>query len=138
MRPQKILVVAEENAEARELVDMLEALNFQIAALTAVGRQAIDDAIVHEPDLAIVDLSLRGEPNAIDVARTLRDSLGIPIVLLIDVQEGPLYQQSLSLGDVAHICRPLRRADVHRAAIAALYKHSPNGGTDGDDEQSVA
>ena len=75
-----ILVVEDEMKIARVVRDYLEEAGFRVV-VTGDGDAAIASARGSRPDLVVLDLGLPGA-DGLDVARELRRSSGVPIVML--------------------------------------------------------
>jgi DNA-binding response OmpR family regulator len=77
---QKILVVEDEARIARLVRDYLEHAGFE-AVVVGDGETALASARRSMPDLVVLDLGLPGR-DGLDVARTLRRTSSVPIVML--------------------------------------------------------
>jgi CheY-like chemotaxis protein len=79
----KTILVADDSPKMRELLCSLfePEEDYEICAEAANGREAIDLALKHRPDLVILDLSMPGM-DGLTVARELRTALPeLPIIM---------------------------------------------------------
>jgi CheY-like chemotaxis protein len=82
MFTRSVLVIEDEAVVALFLSDVLSDLNYEVCAVAASGRHAIELAERHRPALAMVDVRLKGDLDGLDTARALRTRFGIPSILL--------------------------------------------------------
>ena len=64
----KILVVEDEWIIADDLSECLQRLGYQVCAITSTGEEALEAAERHQPDVAFMDIRLRGRMDGIEVA----------------------------------------------------------------------
>jgi two-component system, response regulator PdtaR len=75
-------VVEDEAVVALFLADLLAELNYDVCGVAATGREAIALAAERRPDIAMVDVRLKGDLDGLDTARQLNDQFNIRSVLL--------------------------------------------------------
>jgi two-component system alkaline phosphatase synthesis response regulator PhoP len=120
-----ILIVEDELKIARLVRDYLEHAGFEVI-VTGDGGSAVASARAQKPDLVVLDLGLPGR-DGLDVARELRKSSNIPIVMLTARGNETDRIVGLELGADDYVVKPfspkelvarvravLRRADVSR------------------------
>jgi two-component system, OmpR family, alkaline phosphatase synthesis response regulator PhoP len=120
-----ILIVEDELKIARLVRDYLEHAGFEVI-VTGDGGSAVASARSQKPDLVVLDLGLPGR-DGLDVARELRRSSTIPIVMLTARGDETDRIVGLELGADDYVVKPfspkelvarvravLRRADVSR------------------------
>jgi PAS domain S-box-containing protein len=105
--PARVLIV-EDHADSREmLAEMLGLEGHEVTAL-ADGAQAVETAQTSPPDVAIVDIGLRGM-NGYEVARHLRLALGDAVLLVAVTGYGQAedIEKSRAAGFDAHVTKPV-------------------------------
>jgi len=78
--PQKILVVEDEPTLVETLTYNLKRQGYQVSTATD-GQTALVKARAEQPDLIILDLMLP-EIDGVEVCRTLRQEMSVPIIML--------------------------------------------------------
>jgi CheY-like chemotaxis protein len=81
-RSRIVLVVEDEAVVALFLADVLAELNYEVCGVAPTGREALTLAAERRPDIAMVDLRLKGDLDGLDTARKLNDEFNIRSVLL--------------------------------------------------------
>lgn len=100
--PIGVLIVEDDPLIAEGLAMVLEGLDIKVCGIAASAAAALAAlTTIRPPDVALVDISLRGGMDGIDLAVALRRS-GIPSILLSG-------QWSADLGVRAEAAQPLGR-----------------------------
>lgn len=91
-QPRIRVLVADDHAVVREGIRaVLEAANtVEVVAEASTGDEALELARVHEPDVAVLDVSMPGR-SGLELASTLRDELTSVRVLMLSMHEKPEY-----------------------------------------------
>ncbi len=69
----RILIVEDERITAEDLRDILTDLGYTVAASVSNGADAIARAEESPPDLALMDIRIKGEMDGTETARILRE-----------------------------------------------------------------
>ncbi|UXX79534.1 response regulator transcription factor [Reichenbachiella carrageenanivorans] len=78
----KVLVVAVEVIIARSIVSKIEQMGFECVG-TAIGTaEGLEMIKAEKPDIALLDVDLKGDQNGIELADQLKKELNIPTVFL--------------------------------------------------------
>ena len=116
VRPLRILLI-EDNADARDMLELGLTLAGHDVESAANGPGGIDAAIANHPDVAIVDLGLP-EMDGLEVARVLRAKLGsrIRLIALTGYGQPADRERTRAAGFDAHVTKPASVEDL----LAAL------------------
>jgi two-component system OmpR family response regulator len=115
-----ILVVEDEMKIARLVRDYLEHAGFGVT-VAATGESAIASARGRRPDLVILDLGLPGR-DGLDVARELRKSSQVPIVMLTARGEESDRIVGLELGADDYVVKPFSPRELVARVRAVLRR----------------
>ncbi len=77
----RVLVVEDEALVADYIADVIEESGHEVAGFATTGEKAIQHLERSRPDLAVLDIKLKGDLSGIDVARRARE-LAIPHVFI--------------------------------------------------------
>ena len=75
MNRARVLVVEDERIVAMDIQGQLENLDYDVVATAASGEEAIRKAKNTIPDLALMDIRIKGGMDGIEVAQHLRAEL---------------------------------------------------------------
>jgi CheY-like chemotaxis protein len=103
----KILIVEDHPDSRAMLAEMLAFEGYEVTAV-ADGAEALEKARVSPPDVAVVDIGLRGMDGH-DVARRLRAAHGeaIRLVAVTGYGQAEDIEQSRAAGFDAHVTKPV-------------------------------
>ena len=131
-RGRRILLVEDERAVARPIIDRLEAEGFEVEHVRD-GDTAIRAARLARFDLVLLDLMLPGRFDGFEVARTLRTGEGsdVPILMVTARSDVADRVSGLRVGADDYLVKPFAMAELV-ARIEALLRRagqsSPRGG----------
>jgi two-component system, cell cycle sensor histidine kinase and response regulator CckA len=124
MNPSKILVVEDEPITAKDVKEHLERLGYSVCGAVPTGRAAITCAEVAKPDLAVIDIRLKGKQDGIEVARTLRDLYGIPTVFLTAYKDQETLERAKLAEPVGYLLKPFSEQSLRLTIDLGLHKHA--------------
>jgi len=121
--PGRILIVEDERITAEDLHDILTELGYTVSASVSNGADAIAKAAETKPELALMDIRIKGEMDGAETARILRDRFNIPVVYLTaHADTATLSRAKLAL-PLGYITKPFQEAELHASIEMALHKH---------------
>lgn len=115
----RVLVIEDEGAIARYLVDLLQALDYDTCPPAASGTAGLKTAEAERPDVAIVDIGLLGDMDGIQTVETLRDRFGIPSIFLSGTIDGAVLARARTVNPLGFIQKPFMPREVELAMAAA-------------------
>jgi two-component system, OmpR family, KDP operon response regulator KdpE len=126
MSGRRVLVVDDEPQILRGLRIMLRDAGFEVIA-AASAAEALDQASLHPPDAAIIDLVLP-DGDGVEVARSLRSWSRTPIVVLSAVGEEDEKVRALDAGADDYITKPFGPRELVARLQAALRRTAEDPG----------
>jgi two-component system, OmpR family, alkaline phosphatase synthesis response regulator PhoP len=118
-----ILVIEDERLTRNNLVNFLRSEGFETLSAEN-GRQGIQLAQMHLPDLIICDIMMP-ELDGYDVLATLQGNVntsGIPFIFLTVTADEIGYQQSIEMGADDYLRKPITSEDLRHAIATQLRK----------------
>jgi DNA-binding response OmpR family regulator len=132
---KRILVVEDESKIARLVRDYLEHAGFEVVAASD-GEVALAETRRARPDLVVLDLGLPGR-DGLDVARSLRRTSNVPIVMLTARGEETDRVVGLELGADDYVVKPFSPRELV-ARIRAVLRRTEAAGAGGTEVLRVA
>ena len=77
-----ILVTEDESIVRKDIERSLQKLGYNVVASADTGEKAIELAKAHQPDLALMDIMLKGDMTGIEAAAEIKKDTDIPIIFL--------------------------------------------------------
>ena len=107
---QRILVIEDDQSIAEIVGILLRAEGFEVS-YCADGNQALNAFQVVNPDLVLLDLMLPGR-DGIEICRTIRETSGIPIVMLTARSDTDDVVTGLEAGADDYIVKPIKNEEL--------------------------
>jgi DNA-binding response OmpR family regulator len=125
----RVLVVEDELKIARLVRDYLEHAGFEVI-VTGDGEAALASARGSRPDLVVLDLGLPGR-DGLDVARELRRSSNVPIVMLTARGDETDRIVGLEIGADDYVVKPFSPKELV-ARVRAVLRRTATTAAGGD------
>ena len=122
-RAWRLLVVEDEALIAEETADRLTRMGHEVVGIADTGREAIDMAQDHRPDLVLMDIQLKGRMTGIEAAQQIYDSLGTPVVFASAHSDRETLQRAQTNAQFGYILKPFRENDLTLALRVAMHRH---------------
>ena len=107
---QRILVIEDDQSIAEIVGILLRAEGFEVSYCSD-GNQAINAFEVVNPDLVLLDLMLPGR-DGIEICRAIRDTSGVPIVMLTARSDTSDVVTGLETGADDYVVKPIKNEEL--------------------------
>jgi CheY-like chemotaxis protein len=121
----KVLIAEDEGIVAMDLSMQLQALGHWVVAVTKTGIDAIEQALLIDPDLIMLDIRLKGEIDGIEAARAITTHLDIPVIFISALVDQKTMERASAVHPVEYISKPFSEDALHKAIEAALASAVP-------------
>jgi len=118
-----ILLVEDEALVVEDLTECLEGFGHRIIGIADRAEQAIALARTLQPDLVIMDISLKGAMNGIEAAAAIRKHQDVPIVFLTAFSDEQLLHKAQAAMPYGYLLKPYKERELKATVQMALYKH---------------
>jgi len=110
-----VLVVEDDAETAATLTEMLDEAGHRVIGPFHSAETAEAATALHPIDLALLDINLSGQASGVDLARSLKNSWGVPVIFLSgDVSQAARHADMAA----AMIIKPYSSADV----LSAIHR----------------
>ena len=117
----RILVVEDENLTALEIQSKLNLWGYEVADTVSSGEDAVQRALELKPDLILMDIVLKGDITGIDAAKTIKESINIPIIYLTAYSNDETFQDAKITRPDAYLIKPFEEKELKFAIEMAFY-----------------
>ena len=121
--PASILLVEDEGIVAQDLKETLTRLGYRVSGIASEGTQAVKMAQELEPELVVMDVSLRGEIDGIQAARLIQERSQVPVIFLTGHSDPATLQRAVLTGPLGYIVKPFQEIELRCAIEVAMHKH---------------
>jgi response regulator NasT len=116
----RILVAEDEALIRMDLVEMLQGAGYEVIAQASNGQEAIDLAIKHKPDLAILDVKM---PILDGISAAQKIIEIAPVLMLTAFSQRELVDRARDAGVMAYVVKPFTIGDLMPAIEIAISRH---------------
>lgn len=115
-----ILVVEDEFIIAEHISKTLEELGYSKPRVAMDYDEAIREMEEQKPDLAILDITLKGSKNGLEIGKWIRENLKIPFLFLTSHSDPSTLANSKILQPSAFLVKPFKKPDLFAAIEIAI------------------
>ncbi len=115
----KVLIVEDEAIFAMSMQRVLTMLGYEVCGPISTGEEAVSWSKKENPDLIIMDVSLKGQMDGIEAAGEIRSVCNVPIIFISGYQEDKLLEKAGSLEFSTYLIKPIIPDDI-KSAIAQV------------------
>src|SRR5262245_45323549 len=123
MAAKRILIVEDEPDIANLIRQFLEKSGYEVAAVVDTGEEALTQAERLQPDLALMDISLRGKLDGVETASQVFSRFGVPVVFVTGLADDVTIERSQAARAFGYVLKPFRQEDLKSSIDLALSKH---------------
>ncbi|GAB3729951.1 LytR/AlgR family response regulator transcription factor [Spirosoma lituiforme] len=117
-----ILIIEDEAVLAMDLSDLLEEEGYSVVGTANNGRKALRLHQEHHIDLALCDISIKGDWDGIGTAEHLLAERPIPIIFLTALTDKATLERAMTIRPAAYLIKPVTVPGL-RAAIELALRH---------------
>ena len=103
----KIILVEDDEATVLVLRRGLEKLGCVVLAVAESGKDALDAALEHDPDIVFMDILLKGEMDGIDAAREIKEYCETAVIFLTAQADPAVQKRAAKVEPKGYIIKPV-------------------------------
>ncbi|MGR9000291.1 MAG: two-component system response regulator [Gammaproteobacteria bacterium] len=117
------MIVEDQGIIAMDIRNQLEAFGYEVVATASSGGQALTQAAELRPELVIMDIMLKGCMDSFSAAKSIMETLHIPVIFLTAFSDPATLQRAKTTGVYGYLVKPFHPDELHTSIEVALYKH---------------
>ncbi|HUI63368.1 MAG TPA: PAS domain S-box protein [Bacteroidota bacterium] len=118
----RILVVEDEKIVGRDLQRRLTQCGHEVPLVASSAAEALEATERMHPDLVLMDITLRGEPDGITCAQEIRARFHTPVVYLTAHSDEPILARAKATEPFGYLLKPFNDGELVLAIDMALHK----------------
>ncbi len=118
-RRARVLIVEDEAVIALETSSNLIQWGYEVCGVAADSRDAVRQAESTRPDLALVDVNLRGGDDGVSVAQRLREICGVAVVFVTGSSDSRSRRRMAAVDPDGYLFKPYDPAAL-RSIVAGV------------------
>jgi len=117
-----IMIVEDEFIVAQDLAVSLTEMGYDICGIFESGESAMQQARRQRPDLAIMDIMLKGRLDGIQTAQKMQSQYDVPIIFLTAFANQALLERAKMIEPFGYLLKPFTKKELQSAIEIGLYK----------------
>lgn len=123
MKAIKVLIVEDELIIAESIRDLLEAIGYQVTEVVRSAEEAFEAIDLDMPDIALIDIQLKGKETGIWLGEKIREQFHIPFIYLTSHGDQQTVQEAVSTLPYGYLIKPIDKQSLYATMEAALAKY---------------
>jgi DNA-binding LytR/AlgR family response regulator len=111
----KILIVEDEMLIGAKISMFLSELGYEVTGILPRAEEALLHAAENLPDIALLDIRLKGTMSGIDLAIALQKTHAIPVIFLTANSDDATFAEAKAARPYAFLTKPFKKLDLQRA-----------------------
>lgn len=120
----KVLIVEDELIIANDLKDILEDNGYEVGRIAKSYREGVDELEKDRPDIALLDINIKGAKDGIELAAEIRSKYAIPFVFISSHTDQSTLARVKEIHPYGFLVKPFEEDDVLVAIELALNNFS--------------
>jgi diguanylate cyclase (GGDEF)-like protein len=121
--PLTILLVEDEGIVAQYLEGVIREFGYRVVGVASEGVQAVCMAQELEPQLIVMDVSLRGDVDGIQAAQMIQEHAHVPVIFLTGHHDTKTLERAVRTGPLGYLVKPFQEVELRCAIEVAVHKH---------------
>ncbi len=118
-----ILVTEDDLIIRKDIEISLKKLGYNVVGTADTGEKAIKLALEKKPDLALMDIMLKGEMTGIEAANVFKKEIDIPVVYLTGNADDKTLKAAKETPPHGYLLKPFKNIDLKTTIEMAINKH---------------
>jgi PAS domain S-box-containing protein len=122
MERNRVLLVEDEVEEAGHLKRCLDDIGCHVVATASTGREAVEEARLHQPNLVLMDIVLEGDMDGIETSHRIRDHMDVPIIYITAYSDREYLNQVWDTDPFGFISKPCDMDTLKASIQVAMHR----------------
>lgn len=117
--PFRIMIVEDEDLIALDIQEILEEASHIVVGRASNMADAVELAARTKPDIAILDVNLKGDGNGMDTAEALGSQHDMRVLFLTGRSDFLVRAMAMETEPLGYVDKPYQPADILKAVAGA-------------------
>ena len=133
----RVLIVEDEPIISDDIESTLLANDYDIAGKAYSSTQALDMLINRSPDIVLLDISIKGDKDGIDIAAIIREKYHLPFIFLTSFSDKITLDRAIPTMPYGYIVKPFKDRDIITSIELAMFRFASENNTTVLDKTTV-
>ena len=122
----RVLIVEDDMLLSMVEERLIQKLGFEVVGKVDKGTDAVAKVSQLNPDVVVMDISLKGELDGIETVQKIRENSSVPVIYLSGSSDRYQYERAKKTGFTDFLVKPITKNDLKEPLTSAL-NHRVNG-----------
>ncbi len=122
-KKHRVLVVEDEMIIAMNLADTIVDLGYEVVDTCESYTEAVDALEKHKPDIALVDIQLKGQKSGIDLGEIINQRFKIPFVFLTSNSDRITIDAAKKTIPSSYLLKPFESDELYAAIEVGIEQY---------------
>ncbi|MCK9328917.1 MAG: response regulator [Candidatus Cloacimonetes bacterium] len=122
MKKKRILIIEDELIIAEEIAIRLKRKGYSVVGICDNAELAIEIIKKKIPDLVLLDITLRGKMDGIELSALIKNNHNIPVIFITANNDNATFEKAVITEPFAYITKPIDDNVLVNSIEIALYK----------------
>lgn len=118
-----VLIVEDEVLIAKDIEDTLRDENYAVIGIAHDSETALDYISNRNPEFIILDISIDGQRDGIEIAQIIKEDHDIPFVFLTAFSDTKTLDRAKKVNPCGYIVKPFKSVDLISSITIGLYNY---------------
>lgn len=119
----KIIITEDDPVTVRYMEHNAKMLGYEIAGITDSAEEAIQLCKTKQPDIVLMDINLSGQLDGIDAAKTIINSLNIPVLFVSNNLDNETLQRAVSSNSYGYLLKPIKKEQLYTMVEMTIQRN---------------
>ena len=119
-----VLIVEDEPLIAEDIRMFLGNINYSIAGVAYDSTKALDLLATRNPDAVLLDITIRGDMDGIEIGEIIRKNYQIPFIYLTSHSDSNTIERAKKTFPDGYLLKPFDERDLLTSLEMAIYRHA--------------
>lgn len=116
----RVLIVEDDMLLSMVEERLIRKLGFDVVGKVTKGSDAIDKTAELNPDIIVMDISLKGDMDGIETMEMIREKSSVPVIYLSGSGDRYSYERAKKTGFTEFLTKPVTSGDLKGPLTIAL------------------
>ena len=118
----KVLIVEDEPLIAEDISLILGDIDYEVAGIAYDSTTALDYLAIRHPDIVLLDISIEGDKDGIEIAEIINNKYHIPFVFITSFSDKLTLDRAKHTLPYGYIVKPFKEKDLFSTIEMAMYR----------------
>ena len=119
-----VLIVEDEPLIAEDIRHFLGNINYSVAGIAYSSTRALDILATRHPDAVLLDISIKGDKDGIEIGEIIRKKYHIPFIYLTSHSDEHTIERAKRTLPDGYLLKPFDERDLLTSLEMAIYRHA--------------